>query len=65
MFKNNLHVQTAEYLGYVICSIFSVHFFIPCSLGQILFPFTAVQSLGLTHSQLLWDASDIVNDAYE
>lgn len=50
-------------MSFVLFSLFI--FFIPCSLGQILFPFTAVQSLGLTCSQLLWDASDIVNDAYE
>lgn len=50
-------------MSFVLFSLFI--FFIPCSLGQILFLFTAVQSLGLTPSQLLWDASGIVNDAYE
>lgn len=64
MFGNNLHVQKAEYLDSIIFTVSSVHFFIiiiPCNQGQILVPFAAVQSLGLTLSQLMWYTSDIVN----
>jgi len=39
-----------NYLDFLICAISSVPCFIPQSLGQILMPFTALQSLGLTLS---------------
>lgn len=63
VFGNNLHVQRAEYLDSIIFTVSSVHFFfiIPCNQGQILVPFAAVQSLGLTLSQLMWYTSDIVD----
>lgn len=50
VFGNSLHVRTGEYLDNVICAVSSVPFFILYSLCQILIPFTAVQSLGLTLS---------------
>lgn len=47
---NSLHVQTGEYSDNVLSAVSSVPFFILYSLCQILIPFTAVQSLGLTLS---------------
>lgn len=62
MFGSSLHVQTGKYLVSVICAVSSVPFFILYSLCQILIPITAVQTLGLTLSCLLWVTSDTVNE---